>query len=85
MAVPLCAGFWTGLVVHAVTGRWLFNAFGALPAFWGVVGVPLGWFLDALAFAVLTKLGVLLVTAIGWPAIRGYKEKMAFLAEKAKG
>lgn len=82
---PYCAGFWIGLVIHAVTGRWLFEAFAEMPTYWDGLGVPLGWFLDALVFAVLTKLGVLVVTAIGWPAIRGHKEKQAFLESKKAG
>ncbi|TCL08025.1 hypothetical protein BXY66_0056 [Shimia isoporae] len=79
---PYCAGFWIGLAVHAATGRWLFEAFATLPEFWGALGMPLGWFLDALVFALLNKLGVLLVAAIGWPALRGHKEKMSFLESK---
>lgn len=68
--------------MHAATGQWLFDAFAALPDFWGVARTPLGWFLDALVFASLTKLGVLTVHAIGLPALKGHKAKMAFLAEK---
>ncbi len=79
---PYCAGFWIGLVVHAATGRYLFDAFADLPAYWGVMAAPLAWFLDALVFAALNKLGVLTVHAIGLPALKGHQAKEAFLAAK---
>lgn len=79
---PYCAGFWIGLAVHAVTGNYLFAAFAELPAFWGSLGTPLAWFMDALVFAALNKLGVLTVHAIGLPALKGHQAKEAFLAAK---
>jgi len=79
---PYCAGFWIGLGVHAATGNYLFAAFADLPAFWGSFGTPLAWFMDALVFAALNKLGVLAVHAIGLPALKGHQAKEAFLAAK---
>ncbi|MFY0617368.1 hypothetical protein [Shimia sp.] len=81
---PYCAGFWIGLSVHAATGRWVFDGFAQLPSFWGAAGVPLGWFMDALVFATLCKLGALVVHAIGLPALKGLQAKETFLAQKAK-
>lgn len=77
---PYCVGFWIGLAVHAITGNYLFAAFGDLPDAWGFLGAPLGWFLDALAFAVLNKTGVLLVNAITYPALLGVQKKQEFVA-----
>lgn len=79
---PYCAGFWIGLAVHAATGNYLFAGFAELPAFWGSLGTPLAWFMDALVFAALNKLGVLTVHAIGLPALKGHQAKEAFLAGK---
>lgn len=79
---PYCAGFWIGLAVHAATGNYLFAAFAELPEFWGRLGTPLAWFMDALVFAALNKLGVLTVHAIGLPALKGHQAKEAFLAAK---
>lgn len=79
---PYCAGFWIGLAVHATTGTYLFAGFAELPAFWGSLGTPLAWFMDALVFAALNKLGVLTVHAIGLPALKGHQAKEAFLAAK---
>lgn len=79
---PYCAGFWIGLAVHAATGSYLFPTFADLPSFWGGLAVPLAWVLDALVFAALNKLGILVVYAIGLPALKGRQAKEAFLAEK---
>jgi hypothetical protein len=79
---PYCAGFWIGLAVHPATGNYLFPGFADLPAFWGALGTPLAWFMDALVFAALNKLGVLTVHAIGLPALKGHQAKEAFLAAK---
>ncbi len=79
---PYCAGFWIGLAVHAVTGNYLFASFAEMPAYWGSLATPLAWFMDALVFAALNKLGVLAVHAIGLPALKGHQAKEAFLAAK---
>lgn len=77
---PYCVGFWIGLMLHAVTGNYLFTSFADLPTTWGLLATPMGWFLDALAFAVLNKVGVLLVNAISYPAILGHQKKQEFMA-----
>lgn len=79
---PYCCGFWIGVVLHGVTGAWLFPTFAELPSFWGVAQLPLGWFLDGLSFAILTKLGVLVIHAVSLPALLGFAKKQAFLAPK---
>ncbi|MDC0739273.1 hypothetical protein N6L24_13375 [Cognatishimia sp. SS12] len=78
---PYCAGFWIGLVLHAVTGAWFVPAFADLPSFWGAAALPLGWVLDALVFAMMNKLGVLTLTALAYPAMRGHEAKAAFMAK----
>lgn len=80
---PYCVGFWIGLSLHAVTGQWLFAAFVDLPDYWGPIGLPLGWVLDALCFAVLNKLGVLIINAVSFPAILGHQKKQDFMATMA--
>ncbi|AVW93128.1 hypothetical protein [Celeribacter baekdonensis] len=80
---PYCAGFWIGLALHAVTGQWLFDSFVHLPTWLGVTAQPLGWIMDALAFAVLNKVGILFVNAIGYPALLGYQMKQEFIARKS--
>lgn len=74
---PYCVGFWIGLVLHAVTGSWLFDAFAALPA-------GLDWIADALAFAVLNKAGVIVVNAVSYPALLAMEKKDAFFAKQAE-
>lgn len=80
---PYCAGFWIGLFLHAVTGQWFVSSFAELPTFWGAAGPPIGWFIDALAFAALNKFGVLIMTALAYPAMRGYQAKEEFIAKMA--
>lgn len=81
---PYCAGFWLGLAIHAITGAWFVPSFAELPDYWGSLAGPLSWFLDALTFAVLNKLGVLIINAVGYPAIIGYAKKQEFFAAKAE-
>lgn len=76
---PYCVGFWIGLVIHAVTGQWLFTAFADLPAAWGVFGMPLGWVFDALCFAVLNKFAVLALNAVSYPALLNIDKKKEFM------
>lgn len=70
---PYCCGFWIGLVLHAVTGNWFLPAFAHLP-------IGLDWFADAMAFAVMVKLGVVGYYAIAYPALMG-RDKMAVMME----
>ncbi|SHG88465.1 hypothetical protein [Cognatishimia maritima] len=78
---PYCAGFWIGLLLHAVTGQWFIAGFVQLPEFWGPAAVPLSWFIDALAFAALNKFGVLTLTALAYPAMLGHQAKEEFMAK----
>lgn len=80
---PYCCGFWIGLVLHACTGQWFIPAFSDLPAFWGAAGPVFGWTVDGLCFAVMNKLGVLIITAMAYPALLGLQKKEEFLG-KAK-
>ncbi|GAA6209022.1 hypothetical protein NBRC116601_23150 [Cognatishimia sp. WU-CL00825] len=80
---PYCAGFWIGLALHALTGQWFLAGFANLPEYWGAAANPLGWFLDGLAFALCNKLGILMVNALGYPALLGYAKKQEFFASKA--
>ena len=45
-----------------------------------MAGVPLAWFLDALATAFLVLLTHLALSAIAGPAIQGHKIKAEFMA-----
>ena len=81
---PFCVGFWIGLTLHGATGRYLFPAFADLPATWGAFALPLGWFFDALCFAILNKGGVLVINAISYPAILGHQKKRDFLSATAR-
>jgi hypothetical protein len=80
---PYCVGFWIGLAVHAITGNGLFAVFDDLPSGWGPLATPMGWFLDALCFAVLNKFGVLAITAISYPAFLGMEKKKEFMESMA--
>ena len=72
---PYCCAFWIGLTLHAVTGHWFLPGFAGLhPA--------LGWFADAMSFAVMVKLGVVAFYAIGFPALLGRQKMQEFLSEK---
>ena len=82
---PYCVGFWIGLTLHALTGMWLFPAFADLPAWLGPLAAPLGWVFDALAFAVLNKLAVLVLNAVGYAAILGHDAKAAFMKRMEEG
>ncbi len=72
---PYCAGFWIGLALHAITGKWFLPAFADLPAYWGIAGPTLGWIFDGLAFAIMNKIGVVVVNALSYPAILGMMKK----------
>lgn len=78
---PYCAGFWIGLALHGVTVAWFVPAFADLPEYLGSLTTLLGWFFDGLVFAALNKLGVLVLAAISFPAIRGHEMKAQFMAK----
>jgi len=48
-----CAGFWIALALHAFTGLWTLQALAEMPGYLGPTGMPIAWFLDALAAAAL--------------------------------
>ena len=77
---PYCSGFWIALVLHALTGLQTLPALSAMPAYLGGAGLPLAWFLDALATAALVLVTHLAISAIAGPAIQGHKIKAEFMA-----
>ncbi|MEM9104148.1 MAG: hypothetical protein AAGC96_00725 [Pseudomonadota bacterium] len=79
-----CAGFWIALALHAITGFWTIPALAELPAFWGPFGPFIGWFLDALATAVLIVTGVVALRAVGLPAMEFYLKKADFMKKIAE-
>jgi hypothetical protein len=78
---PYCVGFWTALVLHAVTGIWTLAALAELPAYWGAAAPVIAWFFDALATATLIYVGKISIEAIGLPAMKGYMMKKEFHKE----
>ena len=79
---PYCSGFWIALVLHALTGLQTVPALSNMPAYLGAAGLPLAWFLDALATAALVLMTHLAVSALAGPAIAGSKMKAEFMASK---
>ncbi len=75
-----CAGFWIALVLHALTGFWTIPALAHLPGNLGVISLPVGWTLDALASATLIYFAVLSIRAIGWPAMQAHLMRKDFMA-----
>ena len=70
MILPInCAGFWLALALHGVTGLWTIPALAAAPAYLGWVGMPVNWFLDALATATLIYAGTMGLRALGLPVL----------------
>ena len=65
-----CAGFWIALVLHAVTGLWTIPALATPPEYMGILGVPVNWFLDALASATLIYTANMALKAMGLPILR---------------
>lgn len=76
---PYCAGFWIALCLHGATGLSTLAALDVLPAFWGELAAPLGWFLDALVTAVLIQFIVLALGAIRLPAMHAMMLKKEFM------
>jgi len=75
---PYCSGFWIALALHALTGLQTLPALSNMPAYLGAAGLPLAWFLDALATAALVLIAHLAVSALAGPAIAGHKMKAEF-------
>ena len=65
-----CAGFWIALVLHAVTGLWTIPALAAPPGYTGLLGLPVAWFLDALATGTLIYVATMGLKALGLPILR---------------
>jgi len=80
---PYCSGFWIALALHALTGLETLPALNNMPAYLGAAGLPLAWFLDALATAALVLITHLGVSALAGPAIAGNNMKAEF-KEKIK-
>ncbi|MEE8555794.1 MAG: hypothetical protein V3T00_08025, partial [bacterium] len=38
---PYCFGFWIAIALHAITGIQTLPALSAMPAYWGLAGLPL--------------------------------------------
>jgi len=79
---PYCFGFWIALALHALTGIQTIPALSQMPDYLGGAGPYIGWFLDALATAVLITFGKLSFSAIAVPAIKGHQMTIEF--RKAK-
>ena len=77
---PYCSGFWIALTLHALTGLETLPALSNMPAYLGLAGLPLAWFLDALATAALVLVAHLAINALAGPAIQGHKLKAEFIA-----
>ena len=75
---PYCSGFWLALALHALTGLQTLPALSTMPAYLGAAGLPIAWFLDALATAALVLVTHLAISAIAGPAIAGHKLKAEF-------
>jgi hypothetical protein len=80
---PYCVGFWMGLAIHAATGLWSLPALAQMPEYWGAIGMPVSWFLDALATGTLILIGKLTLDAISLPAIKGHVQREAFMKSLA--
>ncbi|WP_417769633.1 hypothetical protein [Stappia sp.] len=76
---PYCAGFWIALCLHGATSLSTLTALDALPAFWGELATPLGWFLDALVTAMLIQFTVLAVGGIRLPAMHAVLLRKEFM------
>ncbi|QSX35894.1 hypothetical protein [Shewanella sedimentimangrovi] len=70
---PFCFGFWAALALHGLTGIVTIEALFTPPAYLGSFGLPIAWFLDALATATLIMAASLGFKAISGPAIRGHQ------------
>lgn len=82
---PYCFGFWISLALHAVTGLETLPALAEMPAYWGSLGTPVRWFLDALATATLIYFASHTLGTLSWGAARGYQATQEFKASFASG
>jgi len=74
-----CAGFWIALVLHGLTGMFLFPTLENVTFHLGVAGQPIAWILDALGAAAMIYFASLGVKAIGLPAMKAHQMKADFL------
>ena len=81
---PYCFGFWIALALHAATGIETLPALTAMPVYWGPVGQPLAWVLDALATATLIYFGSHALGTLSWGAAKGYFATQEFKASFAE-
>lgn len=78
---PYCVGFWLGLSLHAATGIWTLPALAELPAYWGITGLIIAWFFDALVTGTLILMGKLAIDAVSFVAIKGVVARTEFMAQ----
>ncbi|WP_205619182.1 hypothetical protein [Christiangramia echinicola] len=76
---PYCFGFWVALALHWLTGIQTLPALSNL-ANSGIVGLPVAWFLDALATATLIYFGSHILGTLSWGAAKGYFATQEFKA-----
>ncbi len=76
---PYCFGFWAALALHGFTGIQTLPALSSLPNL-GIVGLPIAWFLDALATATLIYFGSHTLGTLSWGAAKGYFAAQEFKA-----
>jgi hypothetical protein len=65
-----CAGFWIALALHGLTGQWTLQALAEMPVYVGRMGMPIAWFLDALAAATLIFIASKALAAISRTAVK---------------
>jgi len=75
---PFCFGFWIALALHGITDISTLESLASMPQYLGVLGVPIAWFLDALATALLIMFGNLCFSTIAVPAIKGHQMTQEF-------
>lgn len=66
-----CSGFWIALALHSATGLWFIPELATLPDYWEPAGPAIGWFLDALAAAMMifiAKTVLDMIKRVGKPA-----------------
>lgn len=79
---PYCAGFWISLALHGTTGMWTIPGLADLPAYLGPLAPVTAWFLDALATATLIYASIMILKAIGLPAMKAEMMKEEFMAAR---
>ena len=75
---PYCFGFWAALALQVLTGQKTLPALQVMPEYLGVLALPLSYFLDALATAMLVMMMSLIQSAVSGPAIKGFELTQSF-------